>query len=61
MLTVAYLLSGDDDYSYIRSWNGVWDECPTIDRLYHYLERLGYQISDDEKKLMDGSHELFEA
>lgn len=60
MLTVAYLLSGDDGYSYIRSWNGVWDECPTIDRLYYYLERLGYQISDDEKKLMDGTHELFE-
>ena len=60
MLTVAYLLSGDDGYSYIISWNGGWNECPTIDRLYHYLEKLGYQISDDEKKLMDGSHELFD-
>lgn len=59
MLIVAYLLSDDDRYRYIRSWNGEWDECATIDRLYYYLEKLGYQISDDEKKLMDGTHELF--
>ena len=59
-LVVAYLLSGDNEYSYIISWNGKWAESATIDRLYEYLERLGYQMSDDEKKLQDGSHELFE-
>ena len=59
-LVVAYLLSGDDEHSYIASWNGTWKENATIDRLYEYLEKLGYQMSDDEKKLQDGSHELFE-
>ncbi|MEE0963077.1 MAG: ParB/RepB/Spo0J family partition protein [Ruminococcus bromii] len=58
-LCVAYSLFGDGFSSYVRPWNGEWYAEPDIDKLYYHLEELGYQISDDELKLMDGSHELF--
>ena len=61
MLWAAYLLSGDDEYEYIYSWNGEWRGSETTDKLYECLERLGYQMSDEEKKLQDGTHELFES
>ena len=60
MLVAAYLLCDDDEYKYIQAWNGKWDESPETDKLYECLERLGYQMSDEEKKLQDGTHELFE-
>lgn len=60
MLQLAYLMSGDCKGSYIYSWSGSYDEdCPNVDKLYECLERLGYQMSDEEKKLQDGSHKLF--
>ena len=59
MLITAYLLSGDDRRSYIRYWNGEYVQNTAIDKLYVHLEKLGYQISDDEKKLQNGTHELF--
>lgn len=60
MLQLAYLLSGDEKHSYIYLWSASYDdECPNVDKLYECLERLGYQMSDDEKKLQDGTHELF--
>lgn len=30
-----------------------------LDLLYTWLERLGYEMSEDERKLKDGTHELF--
>lgn len=59
MLEVAYCLSGDSEFEYIQTWNGSHTESEEIDKLYECLERLGYQMSDDEKKLQDGTHELF--
>ncbi len=61
MLVTAYLISGDDTYEqYVISWSGQWRENEMLDKLYESLERLGYQMSDDEKKLQDGTHELFQ-
>lgn len=59
MLQMAYLLSGDSKYEYIYDWRGEWDESQATDKLYECLERLGYQISDEEQKLKSGTHELF--
>lgn len=36
-----------------------YQENPKLNILYEMLEALGYQISDDEKKLIDGTHEVF--
>lgn len=59
MFVAAYLMSGDDNYEKYVDWQGEWTENEMLDKLYENLERLGYQISDDEKKLQDGTHELF--
>ena len=32
---------------------------PELDRIYKYLCELGYQMSDEEAKLMDGTHEYY--
>ena len=48
----------------VRSWG---EQCATIrkadnsrlQRLYGYLSDLGYQVSDEESTMMDGTHELF--
>lgn len=60
MLQAAYVLSGDNERKYIITCSGTYDESPETDKLYECLERLGYQMSDEEKKLQDGTHELFE-
>jgi ParB family chromosome partitioning protein len=59
MLEVAYCLSGDSEFEYIQTWNGSHTESEETDKLYECLERLGYRMSDEEKKLQDGTHELF--
>lgn len=59
MLKVAYCLSGDSEFEYIQTWSGSHTESEETDKLYECLERLGYQMSDEEKKLQDGTHELF--
>lgn len=58
MLQIAYLMSEDKEGRYIN-YNGKYCKEEVTDKLYECLERLGYQISDEEKKLMDGTHELF--
>ncbi len=48
----------------VRAWG---ERCETIiktdtgrlQRLYGYLSDLGYQVSDEEASMMDGTHELF--
>lgn len=35
------------------------DENSTLDRVYDFLISLGYEMSDEEKALRDGTHELF--
>ncbi len=60
VFNAAYLMSGDCDKSYIQPWYGTWeDEESCIDKLLENLEAFGYEMSDEEKKLQDGSHELF--
>lgn len=50
-------------YSYFRSyWNSYTmkhEENEKLDRIYALLVKLGYEMSDDEKALQDGTHELF--
>ena len=35
------------------------EENEKLDRIYALLVKLGYEMSDDEKALQDGTHELF--
>lgn len=59
MVQMAYILSDDSKNAYVYRWNGTWEESAITDKLYECLESLGYQMSDEEKALQDGTHELF--
>ena len=36
-----------------------YSENEQLDAIYTLLEKLGYEMSDEEKALQDGTHELF--
>ena len=67
LLACAYASVDSDDEGY---WDYQWNnnlhtnECvhtqnDELDRLYDFLITLGYELSDEEKALRDGTHELF--
>lgn len=61
---VIYSAFGDSNYScdYIEGFKKEWPKkkaCPVLDALYDWLVSVGYVMSDDEKGLAHGSHEIF--
>lgn len=64
LLRMIYARLGDGKFEgYFRSyWNSYTmkhEENEKLDRIYALLVKLGYEMSDDEKALQDGTHELF--
>jgi len=57
-LLVAAYLSLDGSNEKYFSWNSRYRENEDLDRVYELLEALGYEISDEEKAMKDGTHEL---
>ena len=60
----AYMLSGDYDGEnyYFGNYNEAmprYQENKQLDLIYEFLCALGYQMSEEEKKLQNGTHELF--
>ncbi len=57
------LLYFDDDSSegYCNTWNGTYEENEKLTAFYDLLVKMGYQMSDTEKQLRDGTYELFES
>ena len=48
---------------YHSSYKGEWpkhEENLMLDALYAWLVGMGYEMSDSEKALQDGTHELFQ-
>ena len=65
ILKTAYIGLNDssgNDYFSARSWESkiVHDKNRDLDIIYDMLFSLGYAMSDEEKQLQDGSHELFD-
>ncbi len=57
---MIYLFFADKEYNgYYNSWNCTYEENQDLDNIYSLLLKLGYQMSDDEKMLSDGTHQLF--
>ncbi|CAK7080342.1 ParB/RepB/Spo0J family partition protein [Tissierella sp.] len=42
-------------------WNGRYDSNEDLDYVYDFLQKLGYKMSEEEKQLQDGTHELFKS
>lgn len=59
LLIAAYCnnADGDEDKYYDHQCNHK--ENTKLDRLYNFLVKIGYQISDEEQTMRDGTHELF--
>jgi len=58
-LLAATYLSMDGSGEKYFNWNSQYRENEDLDRVYELLEALGYEISDEEKAMRDGTHELF--
>ena len=67
LLAVAYAALDDERLGY---WESRWDSGlrsysyehkpnEKLDDLYNWLCALGYEMSDEEKAMQDGSHEVF--
>lgn len=59
LLGEVYLMSGDDDRTGYDDWLGKYEENEHLDDLYGFLCAIGYEMSDDERQLRDGTHPLF--
>lgn len=64
MLAVAWCASGDSfsEGYFTRNYSNYTYEHfgnETLNLVYDFLQKLGYEMSDEEKALRDGTHELF--
>jgi len=59
LLSALYLSMEDTDHRYHCAYYGKHQEDEELDRLYEALCAFGYEMSDDEKALQDGTHELY--
>lgn len=58
LLVATYCLL-DDARASFHNWRGEYEGNADLVALYSCLERLGYEISAEERQLMDGTHELY--
>ena len=61
---LIYAFTGDDASQ--RTFHPNWDEKPPVyrrnerlERIYDFLNRLGYEVSDEERQMLDGTHALY--
>ncbi len=56
---IALDLESDNYTLSVVKFNGEYESNPKLEKWYNVLEYLGYQISDEERALLDGTHECF--
>ena len=59
LLIAAYCNSGDSPRNNYHDWCMAYKKNEDLDRLYDILERIGYEMSDEEKAYQNGTHKLF--
>lgn len=59
LLYIAYSYWGDTKSNHYNDWNGCYSGNENLDRLYDFLNALGYEESDEETALRNGTSELF--
>lgn len=58
LLAAAWILTDDDGLD-CHDWYCRYDSDARLEMVYEFLESLGYQMSDEERELLDGSSELY--
>lgn len=57
---LAWLYADNENRFFkLHDWNGYYKKCEHLERWYELLVQLGYRMSDEEKALLDGTHECF--
>lgn len=59
LIALAYTTLDDSSRQKCIDWQGEYYENENFKDIYTFLEALGYEISDEEKALMDGTSELY--
>ena len=55
----AYASADDGERRSCFNYQGGYFPNRRLELIYRFLERIGYKMSDEEKALMDGTHELY--
>lgn len=58
LLTLVYD-SLDNGYQDYFKWDLTYVENEDLDYVYEFLEKLGYKLSEEERQIKEGTHELF--
>jgi len=58
LLKTTYCTMDSPNESYYR-WDCTYLQNEDLDHIYDFLQKLGYKMSEEEKQLQDGTHELF--
>lgn len=56
---LVYETRGDSERENYYDWQARYSENAELSALYDFLIKLGYEMSDEEKQLRDGTHSLF--
>lgn len=58
LLITTYLMMDSANEAYY-DWNNQYEQNEMLDAVYDFLEKLGYEASEEENALRDGTHDLF--
>ncbi|WP_353096343.1 ParB/RepB/Spo0J family partition protein [Tissierella praeacuta] len=58
LLMATYYMLDSPNENYYR-WDCTYLQNEDLDYVYEFLKKLGYKMSEEEKALQDGTHELF--
>lgn len=60
MLVAVWLLTDSEDLD-CCDWQGMYRENEALNMIYEFLEQLGYEMSDEERELIEGESELYKS
>lgn len=60
MLAVTASLAETGFYASVHTWDGSYQKNEYLEKWYKWLGLMGYNISNAEKAMLDGTHECFE-
>lgn len=59
LLWVAYASTQDGIYKNYSNYDRTYKTNPDLDQIYELIIAFGYELSDEERALHDGTHELY--
>ena len=60
LLAMTYNMLLDKGYHQYYNWNCEYGPNESLDNIYNFLKKLGYEMSEEEIELQNGTHKLFE-